>query len=92
MQLAIAHRGVFEHNCRRLRSRCSPLLDQFGHTDVWHHLRSIIPLDEEALTLSRLFDFQLCHVNALQISYFTLDEVEEMLAIGKEVGPAVGGV
>src|ERR1051325_1149707 len=41
----------------------------------------------KTLRSSQPFSFQFCDVYALLISYFTLYEVEEMLAIRQEVGP-----
>src|ERR1700733_14171508 len=50
MQFAITHRGVIEYDRRRLRSRCSPLLNEPGHADVPHHRRRVVPLTQESLT------------------------------------------
>ena len=39
---------------------------------------------DETLTLSRLFEVQSCDVNALLISYFTLDKIEKMRLSGRK--------
>ncbi len=76
MKLAIAHRSVLEHDRRRLRGRCSPLLDEPRHADVWHRRRRVVPLTKESLTFRVTKDVKLSQRRS-RISQDLFDQTQQ---------------